>query len=273
MAICVGCGLDVNGSGVLEVDLDGDPGSGIHCDNTNGLSLQIQHANTDSLILSGNGTTASPLSGTISVDEQNSSSINWTGGREGTAALPIQAQVTRSPDACNGIDLRGNGVYAPCPDSETGIDGHNSPQNGAAFTATGISNPFSTFGWQSVIVHICNPTCCTVAGRISYEAGGLEGDLQTGDAANSHLEVQTNGGAFASAQPSSTKWVHNTGSSPMRVDFNNMIETNWMILGPGECIDVRAQLILEILLGSQIQNLTNTVFFEIQWDLNQVGCC
>ena len=281
MAVCVGCGLAVDTNGVLNVDLAddvaGDHHSGLDCNNTTGLSLAIQNADTDSIIINGNGTFSSPLSATVSVDTQNSTSINWTGGREGTAALPLQAQVTRSPDACNGLELRANGVWAKCPSSLVQIMnvspafapfGINSGGAGNFNIPSGCNNSCNGGNW-----HICNPYNCQISGFISIRAymGAVSG-ASVGFDAEGHLEVSINGGGYTGASPGTFIRMQNlTVNNQSYWDLANMEERNFLILDPGACVDYQVQATINVFAGTATWSTGPN--FEYYVHLTTTGGC
>lgn len=258
-SICVGCGLAVNGSGVLIVDRNPDSvASGIDCVDANGLSLAIQHTDGTCVTTTGLGTSGSPLHADINLADANSGLIcDGTGLR-----------VDTSEDACNGITIRGNGLYAPCPDGVITVANHGSPQATPPFIV-GVNN---TYNFNSLVVRITNNTCCTVEGQIVVRVGGLFGTAHPGFFGSSHIETSVTGGPpFTAAAPSTNKVIHNVTASNWSIDFNNTEEINYLTLGPGVFVDYIANF--QLLANVGVCDLSGSVDFEWNGILVQTGCC
>lgn len=267
MAVCVGCGLAVDANGVLNVDLDGDPGSGIHCDNSAGLSLQIQHTDGSCVTLTGNGTTGSPLH----------SEIRLGGAPNGLLCGGDGLRVDRSEDGCNGLEIRANGLYAPCPDSVVEIMnvtpafapfGINSGGAGNFNIPSGCSSSCSGGYW-----HICNPLCCQVAGFISCRVyvGAVTG-ASVGFDAEAHLEISINGGPFGGASPPTYIRMQNLNVNNQSYwDLANMEERNYLVLDPGACVDMQVQATINVFAGTA--TWATGPNFEYYVHLTQTGCC
>lgn len=261
MAICVGCGLAVNGSGVLIVDRNPDSvGSGLDCSDSLGLSIAIQHTDGTCVTTTGLGTSGSPLHADINLADANSGLIcDGTGLR-----------VDVSEDACNGIAIRANGLYSPCPDGVITVANHTSPQSASLpFSAVGVNN---TYNFNSLVVRITNNTCCSVEGQIVIRVGGLFGTAHPGFFGSSHIQTSVTGGPpFFDAAPSTNKVIHNVTASNWAVDFNNTEEINYLALGPGAFVDYMANFLILANVGTI--DLFGTVDFEWNGVLVQTGCC
>lgn len=265
MAICVGCGLDVNDSGVLEVDLaddtTGDGHSGIHCDNTAGLSLVVQHDGS----LTGNGTSAVPLR------------VNSVP----PSTIPI------SPDACNGLHARGNGLWAPCPQEYT------CTQNVGFF---GGAIPFgvntggdATFNLASQCganvcstcpagadgrITFCNPSpCCSVEGFWDVQAYGGAVDANPGFNATAELQISFNGGGFVGGSPATFIRMQNQGAGVERYDLSNMLERDYIILGASGCVDLQARIQVHVFSGTGTWAVGPNFEFHFGPLVQVQGCC
>lgn len=260
MAICVGCGLDVNGvSGLLEVQLNGGDASGIHCDNTSGLSLGI-HSNPNSgITLTGNGTTGSPL----------------------------QPTLIRSPDDCNSLEIRGNGLYAPCQDSNIGTSlVQLSPQGGGPGYAQCIETG-PGYGYlnsnDAHSIHICNPTCCNAAGLIFVKVSDLYFQARPGLFAKAWLEVNIDDGGFSGVmEPQPIVFFQNTGS----VDSFGAINLDANLFAgfsPGECHNYQFNLQVIVQTNGAGTCLADTAShlrsdgggpkFVTRWVVSPTSCC
>lgn len=233
IAVCVGCGLFVNGSGVLEVQRR--PGGGIECDNSgdadDGLFLNL----TTNACLSGDGTTASPLAPVI------------------------------SPDACNGLECRGNGLYIRNPRSIIGITDHASPENTVLPLVTGTGG---TFIFNSLVVTINNPSCHEVVGRITVIEGGMDVTQNAASTMIASFEVNINGAGFIPVIPRASLVFDNRTAVAANDRFDNLIESNLLSIGAGASATYQARMVYFQQSGTGILNGAQT--FEFQWDLNQV---
>ena len=238
VSICVGCGLKVSGTGLLEVQLR--PGGGLDCDNSGDAN--------DGLFVTAASTTGSNC-------------IDVVGG---------VVSVNLSEDACNGLQCRANGLYAPCPDSETGINSQGSANQGDIPLNVNTGGA-ATFDLVTIAaVSICNPTCCTASGRISVMSGGIFIDADPGYLGSTNLQISIDGGGFASS-PVAEIWCDNNTASIQRFDLNNLEDDFWSNLGSGACTTVAARIRTVVSAGTGTIN--GILVFETQWDLNQTGCC
>lgn len=185
--------------------------------------------------------------------------------------------VTISPDACNGLVCRANGLYVPCPDSITGIDGSGST-TATPVPVVGTATPPNEYIFEATdTVNICNTTCCAISGRVSFFAGGVYAlPAGPGLIIEGFLEISTNGGAYVGASPLGSRLVHNNhGTNDLFADFNNLNDSVWVELAPTICVTYRARMRYAVTSGA---GTTGTLggaaqLFEYQWDLNQTGCC
>lgn len=270
-SICVGCGLTVNGFGILEVDL-ADPGSGLLCDNTTGLSLNIQKAAGSCVDLAGLGTTGSPLQANINLgDAPNFLTCDGDG-----------LSVNISGAACNGIRAEGNNLYAPCPDSY------------ACSLNVGPDVPFVPFGintagaahfdvpagcvdlacsncvgsrWQ-----VTNPSpCCTMEGFISALVyGGLITGASVGFDAAAYLMISINGGAFTTSNPPTFFRMTNQGPGTRNFDIANMEERNFLSLAASASLDIQIRVSIDVFAGTA--TWSTAPVFEYYVHMTQVNC-
>ena len=256
MAICVGCGLRINpDTGLLEVHLA--PGGGLGCDTTDpDQGLHVTGASTT-----------------------GSNCIDVSSG---------VVSINRSEQSCNGINCLGDGLYAPCPDSIIGGDNFGAtggpwPLAGGLNTGGGIP---TTFNGQSLCdsgcggpgnqsIHICNTTCCTVAGYATVLASvGDINNASVGFEASVFLSCSINGGAYFGASPDTRIRIGNDGAAPAgnrNLRVGTLIEKNFLVLGVGECVDYQAQITIAVTAGTAAWETAPN--FEFYFDLNQVGCC
>lgn len=244
-SICVGCGLDVNNiTGLLEVQLSGgDPGSGLHCDNTTGLSLAVQHPGS----LSGNGTTISPL-------------------------VPVA-----SPDDCNSLVVRGNGLYTPCSDSNVNSSAvQTSPQGVGLPQLVADGGNYGYLNDNAVnSVHICNPTCCNAGGIVFIAVSDVYLQAAQGLSGGAHLEINVDNTGFNTMSPIPTVKFDNNGTGDT-VYAVNLNATYYLGFSPGQCHDI--QLNLEFNIGpaginSHIRTDSTGPKFVTRWVVSPTGCC
>lgn len=165
ISLCVGCGLKIGGTGLLEVELR--PSGGIGCTNTG--------AADDGLFV-----TFPPS--TVVTSNTGDDCVQLTGN--GAAGTPLSTSLIISPDACNGVQCRGNGLYAfSRPNDKVGIypelmGGFAGPYPLAVGVAT-----YRFFGPDHAVFN--NSTCCTMAGFVK---------------SSTSVDVVANGMSWISAQ-------------------------------------------------------------------------
>lgn len=271
MAICVGCGLTVNGFGVLEVDL-ADPGSGLLCTNATGLSLNIQKAAGSCVDLVGLGTSGSPLQANINLgDAPNFLTCDGDG-----------LSVNVSGAACNGIRADGNSLYAPCPDSYVCAMNNSPPFAPFGINSAGAGNFNIEAGCTDLACsncvgnrwQVCNPSpCCIMEGFISVLMyGGQVNAASVGFHAEAHIEVQLNGGGFVGSAPPTFFRMINQGPGSETYDIANMEERNYLILGPNECIDFQARATINVFAGTATWLVGPNFEYYIHMTQTNCGC-
>lgn len=227
MAVCVGCGLDINGgSGLLEVQLD--PAGGITC------------------------------------------------GPAGLAASAVPvASIPVSPDACNGITKRGNGLYSPCPKSIVGSIIQTSPQGSGlpqTMIAPGTFNYLNDNTTNSI--HICNTTCCEVQGFVEVTVGDTYLDEAEGFFGSSRIQVNIDASGLVDTEPSTERVYQNNGTGTLREDANNMGTALQLNIAVGACHDYQWRLQFTATAGTAtLKTLTAGPKFQTRWMLSQTGCC
>lgn len=196
------------------------------------------------------------------------------------AGLAVPGGVTVpgvSPDSCNGFELRGNGYYAPCPDSIVGTTlVQVSPQGSGLPQAVGDGGSFSYLNDNSPTnIHICNTTCCTVSGLVFVKVGDVYFQASPTFVGSAHLEVNINNAGFGSIEPTAiTTFTNNgTGDSYAAVDLDAHL---FLSLAAGACVDYQWAVVFNIgESGADSHIRTNSVGpkFVTRWQLTQTGCC
>lgn len=237
MAVCVGCGLQINPtSGLLEVLVR--PGGGIGCDN----------AGSDAgLYLTGATTTGSNC-------------IDVAGG---------VVSINRSEDACNAIECRANGLFVPCPEGHAGIQNAASPQIGdIPLTMTGTGP--SSYNFESEVTTITNPSnCCSLGGVISFMTN-FQGTVPVNGYFTVQMFIQPDGGAYIGANPSAYEIVHNVGNATMQWGIN-LWDTGWYPFDPGQTRTFRSKATFTNIAGTT-SVIAGGGQFETQWTLVPTSC-
>lgn len=248
-------GLKVTG-GVLSVDRNPDTvASGLECTDGAGLSLTIQHTDTASVTLDGNGTAASPLTATASV------------------SIPSLI----SSDNCNALVQQGSGLYVACQDGVSGsinctVVGVNQP----------VAGPDANYAYPATCsAVITNPTCCEVRGQVQVKVGGAFIDMCPESYGFGVIATATDANPFPvspnGAFPMTNKVVHNhvPPTSPcvpvLLADVNNLEEQNLLILASGATVTYNAQFTWRQQVGTG--TLHGDIGFEFYWTLIHTGCC
>lgn len=176
-----------------------------------------------------------------------------------------------SPDACNGIVRRGNGLYSPCPKALAfGID-TGSPQQGAVGAVTaGVGPSTNTYGFTSDAIVIDNPLCCAVKGKITIRAGGLFLAANDGFYGDAHLEVKINTDPYG-VFPSNTMVFENQSGGVLRTGFNGLQDDNYLAIAAGGSVTYQAQILVNVHEGNG--TLSGTIGFEFNYFLAQDCTC
>jgi len=230
----------------------------------------------------GCGLDVDPDTGVLELQLKSGGGLVCDGDGLSVAFPSVDALDPISPDACNGIARRGNGLYAPCPDASTGtanctlanLDYDPAPptppdtQNEYEFVSTSAVTDQGTVGG---VVTMTNPTCCQITGRIGVRAGGLYGLAQDGFYGAAELRVNQGGGGLTGAGPDTHIVFENQCGSPVHTSFNNMVDENWIVIDPGDTFTYAASILFLVYAGNI--HLSGTINFEFNWVLVQTGCC
>jgi hypothetical protein len=173
-----------------------------------------------------------------------------------------------SPDACNGFEVRGNGLYAPCPDAVVGVHQWvGSEVNPLEVSSAGDG----IFDWPSSLATIANGLCCDVGGRISSRAGGIRLQMNDGFRAVCDLQVNINGGGWATAVPATTIYCENSQGVDINIGLNNLLDENYLVVAAGASATYEARIHLDVSAGTA--DAFGIPAVEINWVMPQTGCC
>lgn len=203
MAVCIGCGLEIDPiTGLLEVQLR--PGGGLDCDNTGDANDGLFVVFPPPTGIIADDTTCSGLNGGVTISG------------DGTAGSHLSAVVPISTDNCNGIRCTASGLYAPCPDTVTSatLRGYT----GAIFpVALNIGGgPAATFGVvnDGAVITATNNLCCNIEGFWDVQAFGGRVEANPGFNGYAYLLVSIDGGGFNEAVPVTRISMDNRASAP-----------------------------------------------------------
>lgn len=271
MAICVGCGLAVNGSGVLIVDRNPDTvASGIDCVDSLGLSLSIQHTDGTCVTTTGLGTAASPLRAEINIADSSSGLIC-----DGTGLRTVA-----SSDSCNGTTIRAGGIWSPAMcttagTASTGYAGAIFPVNlnvgGAEYNIINFGGPIS----------IVNPLNCEIKGRWDVQAFGGRVIAQPGFYGYAFLVTNINGAGFGAASPLTFQSMDNrasAGGDPnggvVEYYISRHHEENYIAIPALGTVTIEAGIRVHV--NTPIASWVDTPQFpgfEFHWHLTPTGVC
>jgi hypothetical protein len=195
---------------------------------------------------------------------------NITCGAAGLAVAIPAVLDPISPDACNGVERRGNGLYVPCPDAVTGIIQNDSVNNDLLpLAVSGVNNTytFSSGGGNT----IANPLCCDVSGIIAIRAGGLYLEAADGFYGSCKLQINPNGVGLVDCSPDTTMVFENQSGSTVHTSFNNFVDENWISIPAGGSITYAAALVVFVNTGAG--TLSGNIKFEYVLTLPQTECC
>lgn len=262
IAVCVGCGLDVNEDGILVVER---ADASLNCNDDTGLSVNLGDA-PNGLVLGASG---------ISVDIDEVS-------------------------ACNGVELRANGIFAACPDNIIGSDNVGGYGGGIVGLVDGLNadgggddnfsllskcdgTPTSTcpVGTDGRI-RIQNTLCCPVEGLWAVRVYGGEVAGNPGFDAVAYLEVSIDAGAWTGAQPWTLVRMRNQGPGVQYYNLSGMSEQNYVgVIPAGGYFEIQAAIIIHVSVGTAdptpgpvtAGTWITEPMFEFYWQLNQTECC
>lgn len=172
-----------------------------------------------------------------------------------------------SPDACNGISRRGNGLYSNCPDTITGAV-NNTDAIAPVTVSTGGAG---TFDWPQDVVTVNNTLCCDVGGRISTRAGGIRLLTHTGFYCEANLDININGGGWGAAAPDTAIVFENQTGSDVHTALNGFLDENFLAISAGGSVTYQGRIHLHVLAGTA--DATGEIGVEINWVLPQINCC
>lgn len=249
MAICVGCGLTIDGSGLLTVEKR--PNGGLDCTNTgaadDGMFLAAFVGDTSTVDMSGTGTGASPLSAAVKISNTD----------------------------CNALSVVGTGLYVPCSDGVVGVLEQTSPQNvgaGQFMAAIASYNYLNDNAFNSI--HICNPTCCSVQGFVAVTVGDTYLIADVNFLGNAHLRVNIDNAGFTTVSPDSQRIFHNVGNAAQRMDADNIGTTLFVDIAPGACHDFQWDLQFDASSGTaNLHTLSAGPKFYTHWMFTHTNCC
>lgn len=159
-----------------------------------GLKSTVSHADSTCVQFGGDGSPSNPLFANMAVQTQNGNFPSCAGLAGNGCGDPLRVNLGFSPDACNGLQCRGNGLWAEAipPIISNG-------QQGTCFAGLGIApnfnrNPFGGTMTQT----ITNPSACrSMALTVTMEAREFDIQNKTGPGVFTiNGELQINGGGF-----------------------------------------------------------------------------
>lgn len=193
-----------------------------------------------------------------------------------------------SPDDCNALICRGNGLWALCPDSFSCIqtvefyggaiigvpDGLAS--GSYDLLSQCIANACSSCpGGTDGRIRFCNNSpCCTLEGFWDVQAYGGQVATNPGFNATAELFISTNGGAFVGASPVTLIRMQNNTAAVQTFNLSGLMDRNYISLpaGTGTCVDLQAMVRILVLAGTGTWESGPTFEFHFG-PLTQRGCC
>jgi hypothetical protein len=189
-----------------------------------------------------------------------------------SVTFPAAYSPTESPDDCNGFEVRGNGLYAPCPEATVGSHQWIGAEIAPLEVSTGGAG---TFAWTSSVASITNTSCCEQQGRISARAGGVTLAMDNGFRGYADLQVNIDGAGWATAVPSTRIYCENSQGTPINIGLNNLLDENWIIFDAppalGSTHSYAARIFLVVTAGTA--DASGVPAVEINWVAPQTGCC
>lgn len=213
MAVCVGCGLEVDpDSGVLEVLTD--PAGGISCDPTTGLKL-----------------TSIPTALLPSVLDPISDD----------ACNGIVRRVDGLYAPCPDANVSAVNIGA--------IENGDLPFE--VNTGGGVPSYFhlSTPGPDTAIA---NDLCCNASGIITIRGGSIFLDAADNFYCTAQLQIKYNGGAWANADPSTMQVFENKTGSNVHTGFSNFMEVNKIDVNAGSSVTYAARIEIAVYASTAI---------------------
>jgi fiber protein len=186
-------------------------------------------------------------------------------------AVTFPASEAISPDDDNGLERRGNGLYAPCPSAVAGAVNQASINNDVLpLTIPTVAE--ATYDFSGSTITITNPHPCLVAGRIGIRGGGLYLTASTAFYGQCRLMVDVDGAGFAAANPDTAMVFENTSGGNLRTAFNTFVDDNLLTIAPGDSVTYNARLSVLVHNNGANSTLSGEVRFEYVWTLPQCCC-
>ena len=261
MAICVGCGLDVNEDGVLIVDLAST--SCLSCTDGNGLAVVT--APGGGLTCTGSGLAISGA-GAVGIVADDSATIDFSG--DGSSGSHLSAAVKRSTEACNGIRLDASGVFAYCPRSvvvsaNVGFTGGAIP-----FGMTGVNNTYNLGTISGTTV--TNNTDRALSGFWGFYAyGGVITGASADFDATAFLTQSLDGGPLASTPLSNTKYYGDADKTVF--ELGGFASKDFDVILPGVTRTFNAQFTIFVATGTATWAVGPN--FELYAHFTPTECC
>lgn len=194
------------------------------------------------------------------------------GGIECDSTGLFATPVVKSPDECNGFEIRGNGYYSPCPKTVGAVIQNDSVNNDLLpFNSMVNGGEYSfTSGPSSVIG---NTLCCAVRGIIAIRAGGLYLDAVNGFYGSARLQVNQGGGGLVDANPDTTMVFENKSGSNVHTSFNNLVDENVIEIPGHSTSSIAAAVVVHVNLGGVGSTLSGFIRFEYVMSLPMNCTC
>jgi hypothetical protein len=214
----------------------------------------------------GCGLTVNPSSGVLETKLKSGGGLVCDG--DGLSVAFPESLDAISPDGCNGIERRGNGLYSPCPDAIVGVH----QWIGTEVSPLEVSSAGDgTFDWSSSTATITNDLCCTVSGRLSARAGGVVLAMDNGFRGYADIQVDINGTGWGTAVPSTRIYCENSQGTPINIGLNNFLDENYIVINAAAVVTYACRIHLIVTAGTA--DASGIPAVEINWVMPQTGCC
>lgn len=266
MATCIGCGLNSDAAGLLEVQLR--PGGGIECD-PDGADAGLFLTPTGPATISTTPGSCTGISG------------------NGSPGSPLRVDADISEDACNGITCRANGLYAHCPDSLVcsinvpGTGGGAVPVALSAGTFDLLSNCTAPPSCATCVaacgtnaIQVCqngaNAICCQTSGFWEIIAYGGVISTNPGFEATVLLRECLDG-SFGNSVPLTNKKFFNSTGGAQIWELGGFHAKNFIVSNLNDCHTFAAAIRIIVVAGTGSWIVAPE--FEFYWHYTQTGCC
>lgn len=278
-SVCIGCGLEVDPiTGLLEVQLR--PGGGLDCDNTGDAN--------DGLFV----VFPAPPESSVLVTNLPDNCVDLSGN--GTAISPLHAALDISEGNCNSLECRGDGLYAPCPNSLVcprivGFTGGSFPINldNPASTYNIFSNCTGGAGCSSCVgnacgneIQVCLPAadfCCQMRGYWGFRAYGGNVRMAPGFEATMIVTQCLDGTGYVNTTPLHNIKLYNDVSNTNSViwEVSGINTQEYIEYNPGDCHTFGLQLTIDVETATAPATSSQWVAspeFEFYLHLTPTGC-